>query len=255
MGDKTKIEWCDATFNPWVGCQRVSPGCDHCYAEGIAYRLGVGWGPHAERRLASEAVWKSPLRWARQAREKPIRPRVFCASMADVFDNQVPEEWRNQLWQTIRITPELDWLILTKRCENVARMLPAGWAGPGWSHVWVGFSAEDQERFDQRWPIMREIDAAVRFCSYEPALGPLDLITGGIARGLDWLICGGESGRKHRPMDPMWEATIREQCRILGIAYFFKQLAGKAAIPSDFPLVRQFPITAEQDREPQLEMF
>jgi protein gp37 len=246
MGDKTKIEWCDHTFNPWIGCQRVSPGCDHCYAEPIAYRMGVGWGPGMQRRMASEAYWLSPHRWARRARQTGIRPKVFCASMADVFDNQAPDEWRTRLWQVIRETSELDWLILTKRPENIERMLPPDW-GPGWCDVWLGISAEDQERFNHRWPILQKVPAMIRFVSYEPALGPLDLIG---TEGLHWLICGGESGRDYRPMDPMWEGWIREQCRIQGISYFFKQLAGKKAIPKDFPLVRQFPMVPVVGMQP-----
>src|SRR6185369_10944370 len=110
-------------------------------------------------------------------------------------------------------------------------------------NVWLGFTAEDQEHFDRRWPIMREIPAAVRFCSYEPAIGELRLTPhyrSGLG-GLNWLICGGESGKGHRPMHPIWERDIRFDCEQAGISYFFKQLAGKQAIPADFPLVRQFP--------------
>ena len=250
MGDKTKIEWCDHTFNPWIGCQRVSPGCDHCYAERIAMRMGVGWGPLAGRRPASEAVWQMPYRWARKAQETATRPKVFCASMADVFDNKADHEWRMRLWQVIRDTPELDWLILTKRPENMADMLPMDWRR-GWEHVWLGISAEDQERYDHRWPILRDTPAAVRFISYEPALGPLEIM--GTASKLDWLICGSESGPGYRYMDEIWEGSIREQCRILGVAYFCKQLAGKKPFPPGFPLVRQFPMVAEL--LPQYEMF
>jgi protein gp37 len=254
MGDRTKIEWCNATFNPWLGCTRVSPGCDHCYAERLALRMGVGWGPHAERRLASDAYWEQPHRWARKARQTGIRLRVFCASMADVFDNQVPQEWRMRLWRLIWDTPELEWLILTKRPENIDTMLPADWLG-GWSHVGLGISAEDQERFDHRWPHLRRIKAAFRFVSYEPALGPLDIMGTHVAYGLDWLICGGESGHGYRPMEAIWEGSIREQCRVLGIAYFFKQMAGKKQIPADFPLVRQFPQAEAKRIPPQFEMF
>lgn len=255
MGDKTKIEWCDATFNPWIGCQAVSPGCDHCYAERLALKMGVAWGPHEHRRLASEAYWTQPHRWARQARETGIRKKVFCASMADVFDNAVPWPWREQLWGVIKDTTELDWLILTKRPENMAQMLPTNWRD-GWDNVWLGISAEDQPRYDHRWPILRDTPAAIRFVSYEPALGALDIM--GKASMLDWLICGGESGPGYREMDPMWEAMIREQCRILGIAYFCKQMAGKKKFPKDFPLVRQFPAHPErwvEPDEPQLSMF
>lgn len=256
MGANTKIEWCDHTFNPWYGCQKVSPGCDHCYAEGLGYRMGVRWGPGEERTPASEAVWEQPYRWARLARQRGTRPRVFCASMADVFDNFVPIGWRTRLWELVKNTPELDWLILTKRPENMEEMLPDGWKPRlGWPNVWLGISAEDQQRFEHRWPILLQTGAAVRFVSYEPALGPLDLIGHRWGRGLDWLICGGESGRDFRPMDPMWEGWIREQCRILGIAYFFKQFAGKRPIPADFPLVRQYPTPQLEEGERQLAMF
>lgn len=254
MGRKTAIEWCDATFNPWYGCQRVSLGCDHCYAERLGYRMGVAWGAGSRRVPASDGIWEQPLRWARAAGQRGIRPRVFCASMSDVFDNAVPPEWRRRLWELIQATPELDWLILTKRPENMDGMLPDSWNSRlGWPNVWLGISAEDQERFDHRWPILLRTGAAIRFVSYEPALGPLDLIGHGWHRGLDWLICGGESGPGYRPMDPMWEGWIREQCRILGVAYFFKQLAGKKPISPDFPLVRQFPTRIEV--EPQYDMF
>ena len=252
MGGRTKIEWCDATFNPWIGCQEVSPGCDHCYAARLAARMGVDWGPHAHRRLASEEYWKQPHRWARLSRPAGTRMRVFCASMSDVFDNQVPWPWRDQLWGVIRGTPELDWLILTKRPENMEEMLPDDWNRQyGWPHVWLGISAEDQARYDHRWPILANTGAALRFVSYEPALGPLNIVS---PSHPDWLICGGESGPAYRPMDPMWEGSIREQCRVLCVPYFFKQMAGKKKIPEDFPLVRQFPQKVRIG-PPQFEMF
>lgn len=258
MGKTTEIAWCDSTFNPFIGCTKVSPGCDNCYAEQLMDRRfhRVQWGPHGERKRTSAANWQQPVDWNARARSFRAsfgrRRRVFCASLADVFDNQVPEEWRHDLWRLIRDTPHLNWLLLTKRPENMARFLPASWWDDreAWSNVWLGFTAEDQEHFDRRWPIMREIPAVVRFCSYEPAIGPLRLpplrrLDGsridGDAEGLNWLICGGESGKGHRPMPLEWESAIREDCRAFGIPYFFKQLAGKQPIPADFPLVRQFP--------------
>ena len=250
---ETKIEWADFTFNPWVGCQKVSPGCDRCYAEGWAKRSGqVQWGPHAARRRTSLENWRKPLRWATQASDRLIgtgRPRVFCASLADVFDNQVPEAWRHDLWMLIGQTAELDWLLLTKRPENVEKMLPYSWrtTGEPYPNVWLGFTAEDQEHFDRRWKIMREIPATVRFCSYEPAIGPLRLYKSTpplYTEGLDWLICGGESGHGHREMDQQWEEDIRLDCAEAGVAYFFKQRSGKLPIDPGYPLVRQFPRAA-----------
>lgn len=259
--ENSKIQWTTHTFSPWTGCTKISPGCDRCYAEAWAKRSGnVQWGPHALRRRTTQDYWKQPLKWAKKVREqlelfeegmltlKPTRPRVFCASLADVFDNQVPEEWRHDLWRLIWDTPELDWLLLTKRPENIAARLPESWRSHWreWRHVWLGFTAEDQPHFERRWPIMREIPAAVHFCSYEPAIGSLRLLSGMNLRGLDWLICGGESGPGYREMPEHWERFIRNDCLDLGIAYFFKQFAGKKAIPNDFPIVRQFP--AQQQR-------
>jgi protein gp37 len=118
MAENSKIEWCDHTFNPWIGCQKVSPGCDHCYAEAMMdKRYGrVQWGPHGERKRTSEDNWKKPLAWAKRANGH--RPRVFCASLADWLDNRVPLQWRSDLGRLIEATPELDWLLLTKRPEN-----------------------------------------------------------------------------------------------------------------------------------------
>lgn len=252
---ETKIEWADFVFNPWLGCQHVSEGCRNCYAETMLdHRYHkVKWGPHGERIRTSETYWKQPLRWARKQRDlmddfeagmitpRPPRPRVFCASLADVFDNQVPPQWRYELFDTIAWTPELDWLLLTKRPENVLGMLPADLDGRLPPNVWLGFTAEDQEHFDRRWPIVRDIPAAVRFCSYEPAIGPLRLPRDA-ADHLSWLICGGESGPGYRPMNPCWEASVRDDCGRMGIFYFFKQMSGKKPIPDDFPVVRQFPL-------------
>jgi protein gp37 len=267
MAEKTKIEWATHTFNPFIGCTKVSPGCDNCYAEAMMdKRYGrVKWGPHGERVRTSAEYWKQPLRWAKKARDElaeykaiatsapefrehslpPHRPRVFCASLADVFDNQVPPEWRHDLWRLIWDTPELDWLLLTKRPENITRMLPESWLSHRneWKNVWLGVTCEDQERFNHRWPILRAIPAAVRFISYEPAIGPLTFFgkNGMFVDELDWLICGGESGPGYRAIDLQWEADIRRDCAEAGVNYFFKQLAGKRPIPPDFPIVREFP--------------
>src|SRR5450830_1554464 len=198
MGENSKIEWTDHTFNPWIGCQKVSPGCDHCYAEAQnSFRKWNGgtWGPHAPRKRTSDTNWKIPLRLARQARKTGARPRVFCASLADVWDNRAPKEWRADLFQLIAATPELYWQLLTKRPENISKMLPAAIAGLKpwpWPNVWLGTTCEDQKYYDHRWPILSRIPAAVHFVSYEPALGPLVLPSGSLLP--DWIICGGESG-------------------------------------------------------------
>jgi len=243
MAEKTEIAWCDSTFNPWIGCQKVSAGCDNCYAETLMDKRyhKVEWGPHGERKRTSEANWKQPLRWAKAARGTGRRPRVFCASLGDVFDNHVEQSWRIDLFDLIDATEELDWLILTKRPENVAKMLPTNW-GDGRENVWLGTTCEDQEAYDRRWPILRDIPAAVHFISYEPAIGPLRLPLSGPYP--DWLICGGESGSGYRPMKAVWEQDIRWDCEQAGVAYFFKQFAGKRPIPPNFLVVRQFPVAA-----------
>lgn len=259
MGEKTEIAWCDSTFNPWVGCTKISPGCDNCYAEAFMDKRlhRVQWGPHGERKRTSAANWREPVQWNNRARgfrsSFGRRRRVFCSSLADVFDNQVPPEWRHDLFRLIWDTPALDWLLLTKRPENIARMIDDAlrplmgtvfgpWYGRGWPNVWLGFTAEDQEHFDRRWPIMRNIPAVVRFCSYEPAIGPLRLWNRGdfSSVGLGWLIAGGESGHGYRPMDTRWIEDVKIDCEVLGIPFFMKQMAGKKPIP-DYLMTRQFP--------------
>jgi protein gp37 len=226
MAQNSKIEWTDHTFNPWVGCTNVSPGCDHCYAEAWSKRSGlVKWGKHPRRRT-SEAYWRAPLKWQAAAAsylaQHGRRQRVFCASLADVFDNQVNPAWRTDLFNLIASTPALDWLLLTKRPQNIAKMLPKTWPDDGMHNVWLGTTAEDQARFDQRWPVLSSIRAVVRFISYEPAIGAVRLNRGMDVQP-DWLIAGGESGHGARPMRAEWMRDIISDCEKLGVEPFFKQ--------------------------------
>jgi protein gp37 len=239
MGENTKIEWADHTFSPWSGCQRVSPGCDHCYAAALAKRSPRtfgSWEPGGERKRTSEAYWRQPLAWNRKAEKERKRARVFCASMADVFDNQVPPEWRTALWDLIGATVHLDWLILTKRPENIADMLPRYWGTEGWGHVWLGTTVEHQSVADRRIKHLAAAPAFKRFLSCEPLLGPLDLwpyldmeelvpLSGGVEfrRCIDWVIAGGESGPGARPMHPDWARGLRDQCASAGVPFFWKQ--------------------------------
>jgi len=227
MGENSKIEWTDHTFNPWIGCQKVSPGCDHCYAEAQnAFRKWNGgtWGPHAPRKRTSVGYWKTPSKWDAKARafkdEHGHRPRVFCASLADVFDNQAPSAWREDLFALIRQYDQLDWLLLTKRPQNILKMLPSDW-DDGYPNVWLGTTTEDQKRFDQRWEYLQKIPALVRFVSYEPAIGPLRLPAHGPLP--NWLISGGESGGGARPVEPRWVRDIIADCREHGVTPFHKQ--------------------------------
>jgi protein gp37 len=226
MAQNSKIEWTDHTFNPWIGCTNVSPGCDHCYAESWSKRSGlVKWGNNPRRRT-SEAYWRAPLKWQATAAayqaQHGRRQRVFCASLADVFDNQVDPAWRADLFDLIAATPALDWLLLTKRPQNISKMLPKAWPDGGMPNVWLGTTAEDQDRFDQRWPVLSRVSAAVRFISYEPAIGPIRLNRVHTVQP-DWLIVGGESGHGARPMRAAWARAIVKDCHETGVAPFFKQ--------------------------------
>lgn len=235
MAENSNIEWTDHTFNPWIGCTKVSPGCDHCYAEtwdarGLQQRESR-WGPHAARTRTSPDNWRKPLAWNRAAEAAGTRARVFCASLADVFDNHVSilPEWRFDLWKLIDATPHLDWLLLTKRPQNAPRALP--------SNVWLGTTAENQTEADRRIPHLLAAPARVRFLSCEPMLGPIDFYAssaampagghpwrnGPILQGIHWVICGGESGPGARPMHPAWARSLRDQCNAAGVAYHFKQ--------------------------------
>lgn len=242
MGENSKIEWTHHTFNPWIGCQKVGPGCDNCYAEAMmATRYGrVEWGPHGTRARTSPANWRKPLAWDRAAAKAGERRRVFCASLADVFDNHasILPEWRADLWALIRATPNLDWMLLTKRPGNIAAMLPADW-GTGWPNVWLGCTVTDQAEADRDVPKLPP--ARVRFLSIEPQLGPVDLtrlnmdgfwlsaltgemeVHGHVNPPLDLVIVGGESGPNARPMHPDWARSLRDQCQSAGVAFHFKQ--------------------------------
>ena len=164
---------------------------------------------------------------------------MFCASLADIFDNKVDRGWRVDLFNLVEETPELDWLLLTKRPENCEKMLPSDW-NRGYPNVWLGTTAEDQEYYDHRWPILRAIPAKVHFISYEPALGPLQIESKTDDRYPDWIICGGESGPNARYMKRRWARDLRDECEQLDVAFFMKQMTAKKPIPEEL-LVRQFP--------------
>ena len=251
MAETTKISWTDSTFNPWIGCTNVSPGCDHCYAEADnKRRKWTEWGPHGARHRTTPAYWRNPIKWQKQApafeRKHGHRHRVFCASLADVFDNQVPPEWRHDLFALIRRCPNLDWQVLTKRPQNIAKFLPPDW-GDGYANVWLGTTTEDQEHFDQRWPILAKTPAARRFISFEPAIGPLRIASG--ASVPDWVICGGESGPGARVMLPQWARDIRDDCDRLGIALFLKQFGTYASNP--LVIERGLSARAARERDPE----
>lgn len=255
MAENSKIEWTHHTFNPWIGCQNVGPGCDHCYAEAMMdTRLRrVEWGPHGARRRTSRPYWQQPLKWDRAAAAAGERRRVFCASLADVFDNHgsITSGWRGDLWHLIARTPNLDWMLLTKRPGNIPAMLPDGYGAPtwgsGWPNVWLGCTVVNQAEADRDVPKLLSVPAKMSFLSIEPMLGPivLDDMCDGLKfydalRGKWWhdcepphieggkpkiglVIVGGESGRRARPMHPHWARSLRDQCVSAGVPFFFKQ--------------------------------
>lgn len=233
MSEMTKIEWCDSTFNPWIGCTRVSPACDDCYAARStpARALGVAWGAGEVRRRTSQGNWRLPQKWNDAAASFQAlngrRQRVFCASLADVFDNEVPSEWRDQLWMLVAATPNLDWLILTKRIGNAKSMVPnAERFAVDFPNVWLGATVCNQAEADRDIPKLLSISARLRFLSIEPLLGPVNItptIDMSCQGGLSWVIAGGESGPSARPMSPDWARQLRDQCAMHGIPFHFKQ--------------------------------
>lgn len=244
MAENTKIEWADHTQNFWIGCTKVGPPCDHCYAEALSNRYSwVTWGPHGDRKRTSAANWKKPYQWNRAAERAGVRARVFALSLGDWLDNQVPQQWRGEMGNVIDETPHLDWLLLTKRIQNFKRLSP--WQNPP-RNVWLGITCGDQAEYDRDWPVLKRIDASVRFISNEPALGPLYPMAGCVQP--DWIIQGGESGPNRRNMPLEWARELRDCSAALGIAYFFKQTTGKGEIPDDLQ-IRQFPTPRVQTAE------
>jgi len=230
MSANSSIEWTDHTFNPWWGCVKVSPGCEHCYAENLSARYGhLVWGPAktTTRRLFGDSHWHEPIQWNAAAERERVRKRVFCASMADIFEPH-PQlvAARMRLFQLIETTKWLDWLILTKRPENIREMLPETWLGQPRPNVWFGTSVEDRRRALERIPVLTGIPAQVRFLSCEPLLGPLGPLD---LSAIDWVIVGGESGHGARRMDPSWATAIRNQCEQAGASFFFKQAGSMLA--------------------------
>jgi protein gp37 len=245
MGQTTSIAWTDHTFNIVWGCTQISPACAHCYAKTLSERWGFDvWGENAERRVFGDKHWNEPLKWDRQAEQEGRRHRVFCSSMADVFeDHPTVDQERLKLWPLIRQTPWLYWQLLTKRPENIAANLPADW-GNGYSNVWLGTTIENQEFAERRLPQLLDIPAIIHFASGEPLLDSINLepwlcscpvrcemdsgqMTCSVDGYLDWLIVGGESGPRHRPLNLSAVRSLRDQCQSSATPFFFKQHGGR----------------------------
>lgn len=226
MGENTKIEWADHTWNPWLGCTKVSPACDHCYAADMMdTRYGrVRWGLGEDRVRTSESNWRLPYRWDRAAKAAGRRATVFCLSLGDIWDNEVEPEWRNQALKVMQETPNLVYLLLSKRIGNAIamcdpfrgnRMLPRNAA--------LGATMINQAEYDRDAPKLehagRALGALFTFASIEPMLGPISIRR----NAPDWIICGGESGNGARPMHPDWIRALRDQSDTAGKPFLFKQ--------------------------------
>jgi len=250
MSENTGIQWCDSTFNIAWGCTKISPGCANCYAETETTRYGMDvWGPQKERRTFGLKHWHEPVRWNKAAKAKDIRRRVFCSSMADVFeDHPTIIGERLRLLKLITETTALDWLLLTKRAAEMRRFIDQvrrfdipsaggslsvdGWPLP---NLWLGVSVENQEAANERIPELIRTPAVVRFLSVEPLLSKIDLRLGVYENeakerrgttldGIDWVIVGGESGPGARRCEIAWIRSIVEQCKAARVPVFVKQL-------------------------------
>jgi len=252
VAETTGISWTDATFNPWWGCTKVSPGCDHCYAEAFDKRVGgAHWGKGESRRIMSDHYWNDPLRWDKKAAKESVKRKVFCGSMCDIMDDEAPEGQRERLWTLIDQTPNLIWQLLTKRPQRYERYLPKDFKH---NNVWYGATAENQEFYDIRYPIICEVSiqrGGVNWISYEPALGPVSIVQSPLSGFYynvppDWIIFGGESGHARRPMKLEWLINLRAECKAVGTKLFVKQFsaltpaAGKALIPANLQ-IHEFP--------------
>ena len=223
---KTTIEWCDFSFNPWLGCTEVGPACDHCYARAMmADRLGrVSWGAGEDRIKTSAANWAQPLRWNRAAEAGGGRPTVFCLSLGDIWDNEVDPMWRRDLFALIEKTPRLTWLLLSKRIGNAVKMCCPEAGNPCLPrNAALGATMVTQDEWDRDAPKLEEatnrLGAMFSFASVEPMLGPIDARL----HMPRWVICGGESGTHARPMHPEWARSLRDQCAEARVPFFFKQ--------------------------------
>ena len=235
VAEKTGIAWTTHTWSPWIGCTEVSPGCDHCYARELdkRHRYGgaVHWGAGVPRYRTKQ--WDQPIKWDKKAAASGERAFVF-PSLCDPFDNEVPEEWRSDLFDLIWKTQNLTWLLLTKRIGNVVKI--TGWNQPAsaWPNVWLGASVVNPDEAARDLYKLRDTPAAKRFVSYEPALALIDWTP--YLSFIDWLIVGGESaqgGALARPFDLAWARATVAQCKAASVACFVKQLGSNPEPTAD----------------------
>lgn len=234
----TSIEWTDRTWNPVRGCTRVSAGCQHCYAERVAYRFSGPGQPYEglAHKVGSEPRWTGEIKLVGDAIDVPLswqKPsRVFVNSMSDLFHEKVPDDFLDEVFDVMAACKTQTFQLLTKRPERMATFVKS-WYKRNRSHpdvtvpnLWLGVSVENQQTADERIPLLLRIPTAVRFLSCEPLLGPLDLteyLAPINSSGINWVICGGESGPGARPMHPAWAKSLLAQCQANHVPFFFKQ--------------------------------
>ena len=242
MAENSGIAWTNHTFNSWIGCTKVSEGCQFCYAEKWdrvrfsqttnkeGHLRDAHWGPNVPRYRTSLSNRNKPRVWNNQSKKSGIRAKVFCSSLSDIFDAEIPLDWRAEMFAMVKECTHLDWLLLTKRIENAKNpgFLPADW-GQGYPNAWIGTTTENQKWADIRIPILAEIPAVVRFISIEPQIENIDF-----SKWLkpnppfDWMIFGGESGSE-RPFDPEWARFAFDEAPKQGVAVFMKQMGSRYA--------------------------
>lgn len=238
MAENSKISWTDHTANYWWGCFKVSDGCKNCYASTLSHRYGKSiWGPAATtNRECKKAVWANVPKWNKQAAKDGVRRRVFVQSMADFFeDHPQVVQWRRDALHLMSQCRSLDFQILTKRPGNINRMIESGTgrSAEAWCadnhHCWFGTSVENQEQADRRIPELLKVPARIHFLSCEPLLGPIDFreVPDFNRYNLSlygwWVIAGAESGHGARPMQLDWVRSLRDQCVVASVPFFFKQ--------------------------------
>jgi protein gp37 len=280
MADGTKISWTDATFNPWLGCEKVSPGCRLCYANAQEHRWGndFRWGQGKPRTRTSPKNWLRPVVWNAQSHMSGVKKKVFCGSFCDWADPSVLEEWRKDLFDLIKNTPMLEWQLLTKRADQLPKLEKLYWPDGPLENVWLGITIEDRKRGEERMPFLLKANAAIKWISIEPQLEYISLYTMGAIdftpidipecednthaeswfKLVDWVVVGGESGnKKEKPLAAQfeldWADDILHECKLADVAFFFKQtgsrctttnLPGKGDDPSLWPKrlqVQEFP--------------
>ena len=266
------IAWTDFTINGWEGCTKISPGCENCFAKDRDdwIHKGAHWGPGAPRKRMAVDYWKNPAKWERAAANAKRMMSVFAFSLADICDPEGLELERKRFWEKVDLSSRLRWLILTKRPELWPANLPPKWFD-GWNGVWLGFTAENQEMWDKRLFFHHKVPQSHNrgFASLEPLLGPIDIRTLDPI-GVDWVIIGGESGKRARPMDLDWVRRIIGDCQAQNIPVFVKQmgavwaakhrLSGAAEDPKEWPpdlRIREFPWSDNEsdDRTSQLNLL